>query len=57
MRTVVRKSPNSPLSPIVAVTMAWWRKEGDEYRAAIKERSRPKVGRMARLKGTVEPTV
>ena len=51
---VVRKSQNNSLSPIVAVTMAWWRKEGDEYRAAIQERARPKVGRMARLKGTVE---
>jgi len=51
---VLRKSPNNPLSPIVAVTMAWWKKEGDEYREAMKERGRPKVGRMARLKGTVE---
>lgn len=43
-----------PRSPIVAVAVAWWRKEGDEYRAALKERQRPKVGRMARLKGDVE---
>ena len=51
---VVRKSPKSPQSPIVAVSMAWWKKEGDEYRAAIQERARPKVGRMARLKGTLQ---
>jgi hypothetical protein len=51
---VVRKSPKNPLSPIVAVSMAWWKKEGEEYRAALQERDRPKVGRMARLKGTVE---
>jgi len=44
-----------PRSPIVAVAMTWWPKEGEEYRAAIKERERSKVGRMARLKGTVEP--
>jgi hypothetical protein len=55
--TVVRKSPDNPLSPIVAVTMAWWRKEGDEYRAAMREREQPKVGRMARLKGTVETAI
>lgn len=54
--TVVRKSPKNPRSPIVAVTMAWWRKEGEEYRAAIQERSRPKLGRMARLKSTAETT-
>lgn len=43
-----------PRSPIVAVAMAWWPKEGDDYRAAVKERERSKVGRMARLRGTVE---
>ena len=48
--TVLRKSQDNPLSPIVGVTMAWWRKEGDDYRAAMRERERPKTGRMARLK-------
>jgi len=43
-----------PRSPIVAVAVAWWPKEGDAYRDAVKERQRPKVGRMARLKGAVE---
>jgi hypothetical protein len=52
--TVVRKTPNSPLSPIVGVTMAWWRKEGDEFRAAMQERAQPKAGRMARLKQQME---
>src|SRR5512147_514238 len=47
----VRKSPRAP---ITAVSVAWWRKEGDEYRAMLRELGRPKVGRMARLKGTVE---
>lgn len=45
-----------PRSPIVAVAVAWWRKEGDAYREATKERQRPKVGRMARLRGAVEQT-
>src|ERR1017187_4623967 len=39
---------------IHAVTIAWWRKSGDEFRAAIEERVRSKLGRMARLKGLVE---
>jgi hypothetical protein len=37
-----------------AVTVSWWRKQGDDFRAAIHERNRPKVGRMARLRGQVE---
>ena len=39
----------------LAVAITWWRKQGDEFRAATQERNRPKVGRMARLKGQVEP--
>lgn len=45
-----------PRSPIVAVAVSWWRKEGEDYRAAVQERQRSKVGRMARLRGTVERT-
>jgi len=41
-------------APIDSVTMAWWRKSGDEFRSAMQERNRSKVGRMARLKGQVE---
>lgn len=41
-------------SPITGVTLAWWRKDGDEFRAAYAERSRSKLGRMARLRGQVE---
>ena len=47
----VRKSPRAP---ITAVTITWWRKEGDAYRDTLRELRQPKVGRMARLKGTVE---
>jgi hypothetical protein len=38
-------------APIEGISMAWWRKSGDEFRAAMQERNRSKVGRMARLKG------
>jgi plasmid replication initiation protein len=37
-------------APIESVTIAWLKKSGDDFRAAIEERNRSKVGRMARLK-------
>jgi len=45
-------------APITGVTLVWWRKEGEEFRAAYAERRRSKLGRMARLRGeiiTVDP--
>jgi len=44
-------------APIHSVTIGWWRKTGEDFRAAIDERNRSKVGRMARLRGQVETTV
>jgi Initiator Replication protein len=44
----------SRFAPIEAVTVAWWRKEGDEFRAVMRERNRSKLGRAARLRGMVE---
>jgi plasmid replication initiation protein len=41
-------------APIHAVTVAWWKKQGDEFRQAMQERQRSKVGRKARLRGQVE---
>jgi hypothetical protein len=41
-------------APVHAVTVAWWRKSGDEFREAMQERNRSKLGRMARLKGLIE---
>jgi hypothetical protein len=40
-------------APISAVSLAWWRKEGEEYRATYQERQRSKLGRKARLRGEV----
>jgi hypothetical protein len=51
---MARKHPRAPAH---GVTIAWWRKTGDEFRASMQERNRSKVGRMARLKGLVEPVV
>jgi hypothetical protein len=44
----------NPRASITAVTVTWWRKQGEAYRDTLRELRRPKVGRMARLKGTVE---
>jgi hypothetical protein len=41
-------------APVHEVAVAWWRKQGDEFRAAMQERRRSKIGRMARLRGKVE---
>ena len=41
-------------APIHAVTLSWRKKTGDEFRAAIEERNRSKVGRKARLKSHAE---
>lgn len=46
----------SRFGPIQSITVTWWKKEGDEFRAALRERNQSKVGRMARLKGAVETT-
>jgi hypothetical protein len=43
-------------APIHEVAISWWNKSGEEYRAALEERNRSKVGRMARLRGQVEKT-
>jgi hypothetical protein len=48
---MVRKHPRAPAH---AVTIAWWRKQGEEFREVMLELRRPKVGRMARLRGQVE---
>lgn len=52
--TLELRRAKGPRSPIAAVAVTWWRKEGPEYRAAVQERQRSKVGRMARLRGEVE---
>jgi plasmid replication initiation protein len=41
-------------APIHGVTLSWWKKQGDEFRSAMQERNRSKVGRMTRLRGAAE---
>ncbi len=42
-------------APITAVTLAWWRKEGDAFRATLHELQQSKLGRRARLQGAAKP--
>jgi|GEM_PF-5889588 len=44
----------SPRAPIAFVTVAWWPKEGEAFRDALRERERSKLGRSARLRGVSE---
>jgi hypothetical protein len=44
-------------APLTGVVLAWWKKEGDEFREAMLERNRSKVGRMARLAGKAAKAV
>ena len=41
-------------APITAVTLAWWRKEGDAFRATYAEQQQPKQGRTARLRSMAQ---
>lgn len=41
-------------APITAVTLAWWRKEGDAFRAIYAEQQQPKQGRTARLRSMAQ---
>lgn len=47
----------SPRAPIEAVAVTWWKKEGDQFREAIRERKQPKLGRRARLKAQIEASI
>lgn len=55
MGVKVEPRRRSPRAPIDAVTVTWWPKQGDEFRATYRERQRSKLGRTARLRGQVEP--
>lgn len=44
----------SPRAPVEAIAVTWWKKEGDQFRETIQERTRPKLSRMARLKAQIK---
>ncbi len=41
-------------APITSVTVTWWRKEGDAFRATYAEHQQPKQGRTARLRAAAD---
>jgi plasmid replication initiation protein len=49
--TLVRRHSTAPIE---AVTVTWWKKQGEDFSTAIQERNRSKLGRMARLRGAAE---
>jgi hypothetical protein len=54
MSVAIEQRRRHSRAPVHEFALTWWNKQGDEFRAAMQERSRSKVGRMARLKGNVE---
>lgn len=44
-------------APAHAVSISWWRKNGDAFREAVLERQRPKLGRTARLRASAKSAV
>jgi len=57
MGVQVESRRKHPRAPVHEVAVAWWKKHGDEYRAALQERGKSKLGRKAQLRGTVESAV
>jgi hypothetical protein len=41
-------------APVHEFVLTWWKKHGEEFQVAMRERNRSKVGRMARLRGEVD---
>jgi hypothetical protein len=50
MSVAIEVNRRHPRAPIEAVTITWWCKDGDEFREAIREQSKSKVGRLTRLR-------
>ncbi len=48
---IIRRNASAPIE---AMTVTWWRKEGEAFRETLRERNRLKAGRMARLRGQAE---
>jgi hypothetical protein len=54
MSVAIEQRRRHSRAPVHEFAVSWWRKQGDEFRAAMEERNRSKLGRMARLRGKVE---
>jgi Initiator Replication protein len=53
-KIVLTRKGNRSRGAITHVTVGWWPKNGDKFRASMEERRRTKLGRMARLAGKVD---
>jgi hypothetical protein len=54
MSVAIEQRRRHSRAPVHEFALTWWKKAGEEFRTAMQERNRSKVGRMARLKGQVE---
>jgi hypothetical protein len=54
MSVAIEQRRRHSRAPVHEFALTWWKKEGEEFRIAMQERNRSKVGRMARLKGQVD---
>jgi hypothetical protein len=54
MSVAIEQRRRHSRAPVHEFTLTWWKKEGEESRAAMRERNNSKIGRMARLKNQVE---
>lgn len=54
MSVAIEQRRRHSRAPVHEFALTWWKKEGNEFRVAMQERNRSKVGRMARLRGEVE---
>ena len=43
-------------APVHEFALTWWKNQGEEFRGAMQERNRSKVGRTARLRSVVKKT-
>lgn len=54
MSVAIEQRRQHSRAPVHEFALTWWKKQGEEFRSAMQERNRSKVGRMARLRGEVE---
>ena len=56
-RVVIERKRKHPRAPVHEIAISWQKKQDDDFRSAVQERGRSKLGRKARLRGQVETVV
>ena len=54
MSVAIEQRRRHSRAPVHEFALTWWKKQGEEFQVAMRERNRSKVGRMARLRGEVD---